>query len=343
MNYHTIIIGGGQAGLAAAYYLSKQNKNYVVLEAADTIGHSWKVRYDSLKLFTSARYNNLPGLEFPGAKNRFPHKDEVVSYLQNYVNRFQIQLKINEKVISLSKKDQLFQVRTENNSYTSENVIVSTGPFQEALIPAFIKNIDADIHQMHSSTYRNSTQLQAGDTLVVGGGNSGVQIVEELVNEGRNVYFSFRGKMKRMPNNMFMQRLVFGSGITSAAVHSLVGGLLKKRGEPVMGTNIKKLFREPNLTLVGRTIGADTKEIMCEEGMLLNIRNIIWATGFNPDFRWMAFDIFDEKGYPVQQRGVTSVSGLYFLGLAWMHSRNSGLLGGIKEDAEYITDKIAKN
>lgn len=340
MNYHTIIIGGGQAGLAAAYYLSKKNKNYVVLEAAESIGNSWRQRYESLKLFTSARYNNLPGLEFPGNKNHFPHKDEVVSYLKRYVDTFKIPIKVKEQVTSLSNENNLFQIKTENNSYTSENVVVCTGPFQEAFIPSFSMSINSNILQLHSSTYLNTKQLQDGDTLVVGGGNSGVQIVEEMVNEGRNVFFSFSGKMKRMPNNQFMQRLIFGSGITSASIHSLIGSRLKKRGEPIMGTNIKKLFKEPNLKLVGRTTGANSNEIICEKTTLSTVRNIIWSTGFKPDFRWMNFNIFDKNGYPEHQRGITAIKGLYFLGLAWMYSRNSGLLGGVKEDAEYIIGKI---
>lgn len=340
--YHTIIIGGGQAGLAAAYYLQKQNKDFVILEAASEIGHSWKNRYDSLTLFTSARYNSLPGMPFPGNLDRFPTKDEVVDYLKNYATRLMLPVLFDTRVISVHKSD-FFLVTTTKGLLRAKNVIVCTGAFQEPFIPAFSNQLNTSILQLHSSDYKRPSQLKPGDTLVVGGGNSGVQIVEEILNEPGSALFSFSGKLKAMPNNRLTQLLVFGCGLASASIHSPVGKWLKSRPEPVIGTDLKKLFADPRLRLVGRTNGGNRLEIFCENATLDSVQNIIWATGFKPDFTWIDADIFNKAGYPEHERGVTRLKGLYFLGLPWMHSRFSGLLGGVGKDAEYISKLVVRN
>ncbi|MCU0423759.1 MAG: NAD(P)/FAD-dependent oxidoreductase [Bacteroidia bacterium] len=341
-NYNTVIIGAGQAGLSAAYYLNKQRKKYVVLEAAGEIGASWANRYDSLSLFTSARYNNLPGAAFPGDKDRFPTKNEVVDYLNKYVATFNIQVLLNNRVTHLSKSDTDFMVITTTGSFYAKNVIVCTGPFQIPFVPTFSQHLNSNILQLHSNAYKKPAQLRSGDTLVVGGGNSGVQIVEELINHGVKVFFSFSGELKGVPNNILMQRLIFGSGITSASINSLIGKWLKQRKEPIMGTNLKKLFNAPNLTVVGKALSATDQEIICEKSTINTVQNIIWATGFKPDFGWIALDVLDATGFPLQERGLTKIKGLFFLGLAWMYSRNSGLLGGVGKDAKYVTNNLAE-
>ncbi len=341
-NYNTIIIGAGQAGLSASYYLNKQRKKYVLLEAASEIGASWANRYDSLALFTSARYNNLPGLAFPGDKDSFPTKNEVAEYLNKYVKTFNIPILLNNRVTHLSKNATDFIVTTTKGTFLAKNVIVCTGPFQIPFVPIFSEQLNNNILQLHSNAYKNHTQLRSGDTLVVGGGNSGVQIVEELINHGMKVFFSFSGELKEIPNNMIMQRLIFGSGITSASINSLIGKWLKQRKEPIMGTDLKKLFNAPNLTVVGKALSATDQEIICEKSTINTVQNIIWATGYKPDFRWISLDVLDSVGYPLQERGLTKIKGLFFLGLAWMYSRNSGLLGGVGKDAQYVTNNLTE-
>lgn len=341
--YDVIVVGASQAGLAAAYYLQQQKKEFIVLEASDQIGKAWLERYDSLKLFTSARYNNLPGMAFPGGKNHFPTKSEVADYLRGYASAFNLPVLLDHKVTSLSKPGKDFFITTSQDQFTATNVIVCTGPFQTPSIPDFAVTLDQSINQFHSSVYRNPEQLAEGNTLVVGGGNSGVQIVEELVKTKRNVLFSFSSKLKSMPNNRLTQILIFGSGITAASISSLIGKWLKKRPEPIMGTNLKRLFRASNLQNVGRTLGGNGVEVRCEKRTFSDIQNIIWATGFKPDFNWIKLDVFNKAAFPIQKRGVTEIRGLFFLGLAWMHSRNSGLLGGVKSDAAYVTNQLIKS
>lgn len=339
-HYDVIVIGAGQAGLAASYFLKKKGVKFLILEAASRTGSSWLKRYDSLKLFTYSRYNNLPGLEFPGEKDRFPTKDEVAAYLQFYAEYFELPIVPKSKVDLLVPAMKGFVVNTRDLTYECDNVVVATGPFQTPFIPLFSNSIDLSIRQFHSSEYKNPAQLDVGDTLVVGAGNSGVQIVEELVEAKRKVFFSFSGDLKRFPNNGITQRLIFGSGLTCLSKTSAVGSMIYKRGEPIMGTNITKLFAAPNLQIVGRATEAQGMEIHCEGKVLNTISNIIWSTGFRPDFSWIKSDIFDGKGFPVQRRGVTDIEGLYFLGLSWMHSRNSGLLGGARDDAEFVVKHL---
>jgi len=339
-HYNSIIIGGGQAGLAVGYYLKKRQIKFVILEVSDRIGESWSARYDSLKLFTFSRYNNLPGIEFPGNKDRFPTKDEVADYLDMYALSLELPVTLNCKVLSVEKNVEGFLVTTSDNTLQASNVIVATGPFHTPFIPPFGKKLSSSVLQIHSSQYRNPGQLQAGDTLVVGAGNSGVQIVEELVATNRNVYFSFSDKLKRMPNNALIQRLIFGSGLTSLSKHSFLGSIVHNRPEPIMGTDLKGLFAKSNLTLLPRATDADGKAIVFGQTKVDSISNVVWATGFVPNFTWIKLDLFDKQGYPVHRRGVTSEKGLFFLGLAWMHSRNSGLLGGVKDDAKYVASLI---
>lgn len=338
--YNTVVIGGGQAGLAAAYYLQRRNKDFVILEAAAETGHSWKGRYDSLTLFTSARYNGLPGLPFPGDPGRFPGKDEVGDYLKNYAASFKMPIHFSTRVTSVNKDDVHFLVETTGGTFTAKNVIVCTGAFQRPFIPSFSGTLNRSILQLHSSEYKRPAQLKPGNTLVVGGGNSGVQIVEELLKEQGHVYFSFSGKLKAIPNGKLTQLLVFGCGMVSASIKSPLGKWMKSRPEPVIGTDLRKLYRSSNLRLVGRTRGASENEIYCEDATLDSVQNIIWATGFRPDFTWIHADIFNGAGYPENSRGVTGMEGLYFLGLPWMHSRNSGLLGGVGSDARYIVNYL---
>lgn len=338
-HYDVIVIGASQAGLAASYYLQQQKKNFLVLEAADSIGKAWADRYDSLRLFTSVRYNNLPGLAFPGDQDHFPLKDEVAAYLQMYAARFEFPVLLNHKVAKLSRSGEIYLAETAHERFIAKNVIVCTGALQKPFIPFFSRNIDNSILQLHTSSYKNPAQLNPGDILVVGGGNSGVQIAEELLNHGRKVFFSYSRKLRSLPNNKLTQRLIFGSGITSASIHSLIGKFIQKRPEPIMATDLKKLFSDPNITMVGKTILAARREISCSKVTVNSAQNIIWATGFKPDFNWINVDVFDKAGLPMQQRGVTKSAGLFFLGLAWMHSRKSGLLGGVKADAEFITTK----
>jgi putative flavoprotein involved in K+ transport len=339
---NTIIIGAGQSGLVTAYFLKKRGIEYLVLDENKEVGYSWLERYDSLKLFTNIRHNSLAGLEFPGHKNAFPTKDETAAYLQKYAQHFNIQVKFDTRVITLNKSGDFFRVETTKGVYQSKNVVVCTGAFHTPFIPKFSQKINPGILQLHSKEYKNSKQLKEGKVLVVGGGNSGVQIVEELVNEGREVYFSYRGELKRVTNHPFIVWLIFKTGFVHASKNNFLGRHIMQKGEVIIGTDLKKMFGHSNLTQCGSLVDASEYDFQFEKLKISDAKNVIWATGFITDYSWIKLPIFDDKGNLKTHYGITDVKGLYFAGSAWQRSRASWLIGGVSKDAKYITEKIVK-
>ncbi|MFD0963874.1 flavin-containing monooxygenase [Pseudofulvibacter geojedonensis] len=341
-----IIIGAGQAGLAMAYYLKKQQKNFIVVDANKEVGAPWLKRWDSLKLFTPSEFNNLPGMKFPSKKGHYANKYEVADYLKAYVKEFDIPIAFNQKVHSLKKEDDVFIIKSDTQRYTSRNVIIATGPFHTPFTPACHKNIDSDIIQIHSEHYKNPNQLQEGDTLVVGAGDSGVQILDEISKTNRKVYFSGNTNIGTLPQEFLGKTLWWWFskiGFLTANKYSWLGKKLSNNSQPVIGTDVKTLFNKENVTCVGRTLDAEKKVLVFEKDRLTNIKNIIWATGFKPNFNWIEDIKLDNKQYPKNYRGVSEdLEGLFFIGLPWLYTRGSATLGGVKKDAEYLSKFINK-
>jgi cation diffusion facilitator CzcD-associated flavoprotein CzcO len=175
-----VVVGGSQAGLAMAWHLAQQGLRFVVLEATPALGQTWRSRWDSLKLFTPAQYDALPGMPFPARADTYPTKDPVADYLQAYAKAFDLPVQLNAKVTELRQIGEGFEVRTADASYRARQVVVATGPFQVPFIPPPAAKLDASVTQLHSADYRNPQALPEGPVLVVGGGNSGFQIAEEL-------------------------------------------------------------------------------------------------------------------------------------------------------------------
>ena len=181
MRYETIVIGAGQAGLAMGYYLSQSNVNFLIIDKGRELGEVWKERYDSLRLFTPRMYSSLPGLVLDGDQHGFPSKDEIGDYLKHYADKFALPVALNTEVLSVTKHEESFCVETTKGMFNTSNIVVATGPFQTKRLPAFSASLNESILQLHSSEYKNPNQLQKGNVLVVGGGNSGAQIVIILV------------------------------------------------------------------------------------------------------------------------------------------------------------------
>lgn len=337
---HTIIIGAGQSGLVTAYYLKKKNIDHFVLDEGSEVGQSWMRRYDSLKLFTNIRHNSLDGFVFPGERNKFPTKYETATYLKQYAAHFNLSIRFGEKVIKLEKNGDFFHIETIKGFYQSKNVIVCTGAFHTPFVPDYGKKIHSDILQIHSRDYTNSSQLKKGKIVVVGGGNSGVQIAEELVNEGKEVYFSYRDPLKRVPNHPLIVWFIFATGFVYASKNNFIGKYIMNNGEVIIGTDLKELFKKNNLVQTGALVNAAGVEFQFERLKINDIQNVIWATGYKPDFNWIQLPILDNHGNPITDYGVTQVKGLYFVGLGWQRSRASWLIGGVSRDAKYITEKI---
>lgn len=340
-----IIIGAGQAGLAIAYYLNKQNVNYLIVDANTETGAPWLKRWDSLKLFTPSEFNNLPGMKFPHQKGYYADKYEVSNYLKTYVTKFNIPIEFNHKINSLKKENGVFTLKSDTKKFEAKNVIVATGPFHKPFTPNCHTKISKDILQIHSEHYKNSNQLQNGPTLVVGAGDSGVQILNEISKTDRQVYFSGNTNITSIPQEILGKTLWWWFskiGFLTAHKYSWIGKKLSKGGQPVIGTDVKRLFKKKNVTCVGRTLDANEQSIIFEKQNTSDIKNIVWATGFKPNFNWIDNIKLDDSHYPLNYRGVSDIDGLYFIGLPWLYTRGSATLGGVKKDAKYLSKYFSK-
>ncbi|APG65778.1 potassium transporter Trk [Tenacibaculum todarodis] len=341
-----IIIGAGQSGLAIAYYLNKHKENYVIVDANAEIGAPWLKRWDSLKLFTPSEFNSLPGFKFPHKKGHYANKFEVATYLKKYVAKFNIPIEFNQKIIALKKENGVFTLKSETQNFEAKNVIIATGPFHKPFTPSCHTKISKDIFQIHSEHYKSPNQLQEGATLVVGAGDSGVQILEEVSKTNKPVYFSGNTNITSLPQEILGKTLWWWFskvGFLTANKYSWIGKKLSKSGQPVIGTDVKTLFKKKNVTCVGRTLDANEQTIIFEKQKVNDIKNIVWATGFKPNFNWIEGIELDESYYPKNYRGVSeNLDGLYFLGLPWLYTRGSATLGGVKKDAKYLKKYIFK-
>lgn len=340
-----IIIGAGQSGLSIAYYLKKQHRDFLMLDANAQVGAPWLKRWDSLKLFTPSEFNNLPGLPFPHKKGHYANKYEVAAYLKKYVNQFNIPIKFNEKITTLKKEKDHFILESKDSVFKTKNVIVSTGPFHTPYTPPFHSKIDDSILQIHSEHYKNPNQLQKGDTLIVGSGDSGVQILQEISETNRKVYFSGTTNIATLPQQILGKTLWWWFkkiGFLTAHKHSWFGKKLMTGRQPVIGTNVKSLFKKYNVHCVGRMLDAHHRDLIFEEKTISSIKNIIWATGFKPNFNWIENELLDTNSYPKNYRGVSTIEGLYYLGLPWLHTRGSATLGGVQKDAQYLSEYFLK-
>lgn len=400
---NTVIIGGGQAGLSISYYLTQQDREHVVLEK-NRIGETWRSRrWDSFTLVTPNWQLDLPGFPYDGdnPKGYLP-REEIVQYLEDYAEMFNPPVRLGVEATAIKGDEDGFVVETSAGILEASNVVVATGTFQKPSIPDFSQNITPRIVQIHSSKYQKPDLLPEGAVLVVGSGQSGCQIAEELNESGRKVYLctSSVGRAPRRYRGRDFVKWLEDTGIADETVDTLDSPAERFSPNPhVSGKNGGHTlnlhqFARDGITLLGHLENARRSEIMLAEDLMDNlaaadefasqlkkgidkfiekagidapteneqpksgngydydviteldleakdINSIIWATGYDFDFNWIKFPIFDEYGYPIQERGVTEQPGLYFLGLHWMHKIKSGLFYGVGDDAAHIAKHIA--
>ena len=337
-----VVVGGGQAGLAIGYHLAKQGIDFTILEAASEPAAAWRERWDSLKLFTSARYDSLPGREFPGDPDRYPTRDEVATYLTDYAREFDLPVELNSRVRAIRRQNHGYLVELDDRAYEARQVVIATGPFQVPVVPAIADRLDEGVVQMHSTGYRSPGSLPEGRVLVVGGGNTGFQIAEEL-SASREVHLAIGSRQTPLPQRVLGRDLFWyldRTGLIRKPTTSPIGKLMRKREDTLIGSSPRRA-RRSGIELHGRAVAAAGSTVSFADGTDLDVRGVVWATGFRVDHSWVDVPVFDQSGRAVHERGVTTSPGLYFLGQLWQHTRGSALLGWVKDDAAHIANKIA--
>jgi putative flavoprotein involved in K+ transport len=338
-----VVVGGGQAGLAMAWHLARRHLRFVVLEAGPELGHTWRSRWDSLTLFTPAQYDALPGMPFPGPPDTYPGKDAVADYLRAYAAAFGLSVRLNARVTRLSRTEGGFEVRTQDEVWRARQVVVATGPFQVPFVPPAARRLDGSVIQLHSAEYRNPDALPADPVLVVGGGNSGFQIAEELA-VTRPVDLSISTRAPRLPQRLAGQDLFWWLtrlGLMRVTAESRPGRRMSSR-EFIIGTSRRKL-QAAGVRFRPAVAGAERRTIEFADGTSLDAGVVIWATGYRPGYSWIGIPGVARDGKVIHRRGVTDVPGLYFLGLSWQHTRGSALLGFVGDDAAHLAGLITSN
>jgi putative flavoprotein involved in K+ transport len=342
MRYDIAVVGAGQAGLAIGHALAEQEKRFVILEAADSVGSAWRNRWDSLVLFTSRRYDALPGLEFPGDPNGYPTRDEVAAYLERYAEQFELPVELSTPVRSLSKDTDGFVLEANGRTIRADAVVVATGAFQTPIVPAIAGGLATEIVQMHSAGYRRPTDVPEGRVLVVGGGNTGFQIAKELAGS-REVHLAIGSRQTSLPQRL-LGRDVFWwltkVGLLTKTVESRIGRRARGR-DTLIGSSPRDAKRR-GIVVRERAVGAEDRTVSFADGSKLEVDAVIWATGYRSDHSWIDLPFEGDDGRLRHRRGVTDVPGLYFLGLSWQHTRGSALLGFVADDAAFIAGQLER-
>jgi putative flavoprotein involved in K+ transport len=350
--FDTVVIGAAQAGLAAGYYLKKARRSFVILDGAERVGDVWRRRYDSLRLFTPVRWIELPGMRFPGRdRYRTATRDEMADYLESYATTLGLPVRTGMQVDRISREGDRYVVAVGGgHRFEADHVVVATGAHRDARVPAFTRDLDPAIVQLHSSEYQNPSQLREGGVLVVGAGNSGGDISLETAGT-HPTWLSGpdRGHVPADIDGWIARHLVFRA-IRFLFHHVLtirtsVGrkAMRKLASQGDMLIRVKpKWLAAAGVERVPKTIGVRDGLPLLEDGRVLDVANVIWCTGFRHDLSWIDLPIFGEDGAPLHHRGVaTGEPGLYFVGLSFQYAVSSDALPGMARDAEYVVDQIA--
>jgi putative flavoprotein involved in K+ transport len=345
----TVIVGAGQAGLAVGYHLRRRGRPFLILEGSDRVGGSWRNRWDSLRLFTPAKYDGLPGMRFPAARWDFPTKDEVGDYLEDYARRFELPVRTRTPVDGLSRQGERFVVTSGGLSFEADSVVVATGASAIPRVPPFAGDLDPGITQLHSALYRNPSQLRDGPLLIVGAANSGAELAAELAPHHRT-YVSGPDVGEIPVRHGSAQAKAVLPLIKFVGKHVLtkrnpvgrkVAPKLLGHGTPLIRTKTSDLLalgveRVPSVAAV-----RDGRPVL-EDGRALDVANVLWCTGFRPDFRWVDLPVFGGDGQPLHDQGIVrSEPGLYFVGLIFLSAATSEILAGVGTDAARIARDIA--
>lgn len=353
-NVESIIVGAGQAGLATAYHLTRRGRSCLVVDAHERVGDVWRQRFDSLRLFTPARYDGLPGMPFPLQGWEFPTGRQMADYLEAYAQTLELPVRTGFAVDGVQRDGGRFAVTSGRTVLTADNVVVASGTWQSPVTPDFAAELDPSILQMHSADYRNPSQLRPGPVLVVGAGHSGTDIAFEVAGthetylSGRfhgEVPFRIGGRVSRMvmpllwfmANHVLTERTPMGRKMQRE---------VRQGGGPLIRVKRADLQRVGVRHVEHRVVGVHDGRPVLADGRVLDVANVIWCTGFGKDISWLRLPLGDglwsDGSWPAQVRGVVpGVPGLYFVGLPFLRGFYSMLIGGVARDAAYVARHIA--
>jgi putative flavoprotein involved in K+ transport len=351
----TLIVGGGQAGLAVAFHLKKQDRPFVILDANERIGDSWRKRWPTLRLYSPARVDGLPSMPFPARPHSFPTGAEMADYLEAYAAQFELPVRTGIRVSGIERNGGSYVVTTDDARFEADNVVVATGVFQHEspILPDFAADLDPAITQLHSADYRGPEQLRPGPVLVVGAAHSGGDIAYEVARAGHatvlsgrdtgQIPFDIEGRagalafpiMRFVATRVLTVKTPIGrKAKTNIRVHG--GPLLRVKRADLAAAGVERV--------VERTVGVVDGKPALADGRVLDVANVVWCTGFRNDYGWIRLPLpLEPDGYPEQKRGVVqSLPGLYFVGMPFLHSFASMLILGAGRDGERVARHIAR-
>jgi putative flavoprotein involved in K+ transport len=346
-----VVIGAGQAGLAAGYHLKERGLDFTVLEASPRVGDVWRQRYDSLLLYSPAQDDALPGMPFPEIGTRFPTGRQMADYLESYAERHHLPVRAGVRAMALRRNPSgTYTVETDGVGYEADQVIVATGAFQRPYVPPFAADLDPSIRQLHANEYRSPDQLPDGPVLVVGVGHSGSDLAFELA-ATRTTYLSgqshgqlpvpldSRRARVTWPLLRFLARNVL---TLRTPIGRKMAPLVRKGGVPLLRHRRQDLLAAGVIWSQARTVGVRDGRPLLDDGQVLDVASVVWCTGFRPDYGWIHLPVFDAEGWPMMDRGAAlATPGLYFLGVPFLSGFTSMLVLGAGRDAEMVVRQVA--
>ncbi|WP_114593929.1 flavin-containing monooxygenase [Euzebya pacifica] len=353
----TIVIGAGQAGLSMGYHLQRLVRPFLILDDRARVGDAWRQRWDSLRLFTPAKYDALDGMAFPAEPWHFPTKDEMADYLAAYAERFALPIRHGVRVERVSRTGDRFLVESGTGRWTADNVVVAMAGFQQPHIPGVADDLDPSVVQLHSSAYRAPGQVGEGDVLVVGAGNSGAEIAMDLARAdarvgrtGRRVLlagratgkipFRIEGWFGRLVGVRTVLRGIFSHVLT---VRTPIGRRARPKILSSGGPLIRLKPREiasAGIERVSRVEGVRDGMPVLADGQRVEVSSVVWGTGYAHNFPWIDLPVHGELE-PRHRSGVAEDEpGLYFLGLLFLDSMASEMIHGVGRDAARLAGHL---
>lgn len=346
----TVIVGGGQAGLATGYHLQRRGRPFVILEASERIGDTWRKRWDSLRLFTPSRLSALPGARHPGPGWAFHTKDHFAAYLEAYAKRFGFDVRTGVRARKIERNGAGYVIAAGELRFEAHHIVLATGAHREPRVPPFADRLDPATVQMHSSDYRNPEQLQPGPVLVVGAANSGAEIALELAARSDVWLAGSRVAVFPVRPASLRARVVMPLFLLIAKHVLTTGTPMGRRFRPHVRAHAAPLIRvkppdlvEAGVRRVGRVVGVRDGRPQLDDGAVLDVANVIWCTGFLTDYSWIDRPVFQEGDEPAHERGViTKEPGMYMVGQLFQYALASTFIAGVSRDADHVAGVITK-